>query len=87
MECDMASLRKTRKQLRQEILNSVVSGHGDKESLYHLARKFFGLISCEVVFQMLFDNEVKMALTSLQQEGAVERFGNDWKPTTAPDDA
>lgn len=82
----MASLRKTRKLLRQEILESVVAGKGDKESLYCLSREFFGSVPYGMVFQMLFDNEVKTALTSLQLEGAVERFGNDWKPTTAPDD-
>ena len=76
----MASIRRVRKDFRQEVLRLISTGDGSIEMLVKNAGQMFGHdVGYEVLIKTFLHNEVANAVSYLRNEGLVETIGKQWK--------
>lgn len=84
----MASIRRVRKNFRQEVLRLIESGQGNWENLMRLAVEHFGKdVGFDVVLKAYYQVEVSNAVSHLRNEGRIETVGKQWKPVAELDDS
>jgi len=83
----MASIRRVRKDFRNEALRLIKAGDGSIQNLVETAGKHFGhLVGYEVLIKTFLHNEVGNAMSHLRNDGCVETVGKQWKPVSTLDD-
>ena len=76
----MASMRRVRKNFRNEVLRLISSGDGNIKTLMALADGFFGRdVGYEVLIKTFLGSEVSNAVSYLRNEGKIETVGKQWK--------
>ena len=80
----MASIRRVRRDFREEAHRLISSGNGSIEKLVESAGRHFGHdVGYEVLIKTFLHNEVGHAVSYLRSEGHIETIGKQWKPTSA----
>jgi hypothetical protein len=76
----VASLRRVRRNFREEVLRLIRAGEGDMQTLLVLAGRYFGNdVGYEVLIKTFLGSEVSNAVSYLRSEGEVETVGKQWK--------
>ena len=79
----MASIRRVRRDFRNEVNQLISSGEGSTEKLVEAAGRHFGYdVGYEVLIKTFLHNEVGNAVSSLRSEGLIETIGKQWKSTS-----
>ena len=77
----MASIRRVRKDFRNEVLRLIRAGDGSIQSLVETAGNHFGnLVGYEVLIKTFLHGEVGNAVSYLRNDGWIETIGKQWKP-------
>lgn len=76
----MASMRRVRRQFREDLLRSVGAGQGNTDDLMRLAGEHFGRsVGYEELIKTFLRSEVQAGLSVLRNDGHVESVGRKWK--------